>query len=864
MEQGSAAPKKKKAKARLAVVRKGCVKGRERTSEKDKRKPGRSCNPDSKTAKLKAVRAETATYKLLDKLQLPSCIWSESRQGGKRKDNLEFTCCANKDCYRKYRQAAGGKHELASTISTLRKYYHSLDYDNRRQWWADREIFDGYNTNNPIRRHSRLSTFFCEPHSELKRKLAETQGNEILKPVNQHTCVHVCSKFMQFICGGNHNTKDQNAIRKHAFSSPTGASPEDLDANLGSVRSPYERKTGSFAGQTAVNIRSWLHEEGQLAIVDPADDFSVLPYRTCQSTHAHYVAEREEQAGVEWVRNTEQRLARAWEEDNKIFEDGVEREIERRVAEKMAEERKNSEGKEECKCGQPVELPPGLGGDESDDGFNIRRRLSSDEEKNTDEEDELMYERKRAKVKYRYGNKELGPVDPNMPEIEGIAALSTFNAIWRSDDHLRKIICREHLPFAKCDTCIRHRQKAERKRTKIMIDEDRKALRQHLEEVKHEKIYYYHNRDCGRRNKSRILSIITDGADQSKYGFPHFKDKSHMSDEVPKIKMHLYGALVHGHGAYAFTMADHEKQGHNTTIQVLQEIFLDFKKKGKALPPVLKLQLDNTTKTNKGQFLYGYLAMLVEYGVFQEIEVSFLPVGHTHEDIDQFFSRIAVYLRHHDTFSRAQLSEAIKRAYIFADTGEPPTVVHWDTLANVSKYLKEYTNNFSKNCMSFRHARFFRSVEQKVWLQVTTKMNSWGDPLDTWRGLENHTTHTLPFSTSYGVPNFYKAYSMKNVLPKAARREQSGQNTPAAIAKQKDQLTTLHRYFDSFTREHLDDLLSLLDLAAAAPTLWPWKQEDVELIFGKYPGQGAVQHVQAQVNTCHPQSLYTAYHNQII
>ena len=93
----------------------------------------------------------------------------------------------------------------------------------------------------------------------------------------------------------------------------------------------------------------------------------------------------------------------------------------------MAEEKKNIEGKDECKCGQPVELPPGLGGDESDDGFNIRRRLSSDEEKNTDDEDALMYEQKRAKVKYRYGNKELGPVDPNTPEVEGIAALSWFN-----------------------------------------------------------------------------------------------------------------------------------------------------------------------------------------------------------------------------------------------------------------------------------------------------------------------------------------------------------------------------------------------------------------------------------------------------
>jgi hypothetical protein len=321
MEKGASTPKTKKTKpkAQLAVVRKGCIQGQERTSAKDRKKPGRVPDPNSETTKLKALRTAKATNKLLNTLELTSCIWNESRQGGQRKENLEFTCCDGRDCYRNYRKAAGGGNELGVTISALRKYYHSLDYDNRRQWWADREHYEGYNKEGPIRRHSKLSTFFCEPYSELVHKLASTKGDELLKPVNPHTCVHVCSKFMQFICGGNHNTKDQNAVRRHAFSSPEGATPEDLDANLGSVRSHYERKTGNRSGQTAVDVRAWLHEEGQLAIVDPADNFSVLPYRTCQSTHAHYVAEREEELGVSWIKSTEERLARAWELCSKMM-----------------------------------------------------------------------------------------------------------------------------------------------------------------------------------------------------------------------------------------------------------------------------------------------------------------------------------------------------------------------------------------------------------------------------------------------------------------------------------------------------------------------------------------------------------------
>ena len=125
---------------------------------------------------------------------------------------------------------------------------------------------------------------------------------------------------------------------------------------------------------------------------------------------------------------------------------------------------------------------------------------------------------------------------------------------------------------------------------------------------------------------------------------PHFKDMSHLTNELRRIKMHLYGALVHGQDAYAFTITDHEQQGHNSTIQVLHYILSDLASRG-PLPPILKLQLDNTTKQNKGQYLFGFLSLLVECGVFKSIEVSYLPVGHTHEDIDQFFSRVSVWLR---------------------------------------------------------------------------------------------------------------------------------------------------------------------------------------------------------------------------
>ena len=39
--------------------------------------------------------------------------------------------------------------------------------------------------------------------------------------------------------------------------------------------------------------------------------------------------------------------------------------------------------------------------------------------------------------------------------------------------------------------------------------------------------------------------------------------------------------------------------------------------------------------------MFGFLAALVERGLFKVIEVSFMPVGHTHNSLDAWFAKIA-------------------------------------------------------------------------------------------------------------------------------------------------------------------------------------------------------------------------------
>ena len=61
------------------------------------------------------------------------------------------------------------------------------------------------------------------------------------------------------------------------------------------------------------------------------------------------------------------------------------------------------------------------------------------------------------------------------------------------------------------------------------------------------------------------------------------------------------------------------------------------------LPPTLRVQLDN-----KSRIVFAYWLLLVAKNIFKEVFVSFLLVGHTHDDIDTSFGRWNMKLRDED------------------------------------------------------------------------------------------------------------------------------------------------------------------------------------------------------------------------
>jgi hypothetical protein len=107
------------------------------------------------------------------------------------------------------------------------------------------------------------------------------------------------------------------------------------------------------------------------------------------------------------------------------------------------------------------------------------------------------------------------------------------------------------------------------------------------------------------------------------------------------------------------------------------------------LPRKLFLQLDNSAKDDKNRFVMAFCSLLTARRIFKEVTVGFLIVGHTHEDIDAYFSYLSKLLKRRNTYVLADLMKA------FMDSQKTvafiPEVVQ--EVVDFKKYVKDFHHN---------------------------------------------------------------------------------------------------------------------------------------------------------------------------
>ena len=153
-----------------------------------------------------------------------------------------------------------------------------------------------------------------------------------------------------------------------------------------------------------------------------------------------------------------------------------------------------------------------------------------------------------------------------------------------------------------------------------------------------------------------------------------------------RLKVTVTGVIVHGIGSFVFTSTDAQSTGCDLTIEVLYRLLQLLQSMGYRFPGKAYFYGDNHTDIKTPAMLL-FLAYLVRSGVFTHAKACFLLVGHSHLDIDQFFSVLSRYLKSKlslaicPTRFLAALRDAYKRKEM------KPTVVEVDSVRGWSAWL---------------------------------------------------------------------------------------------------------------------------------------------------------------------------------
>lgn len=170
---------------------------------------------------------------------------------------------------------------------------------------------------------------------------------------------------------------------------------------------------------------------------------------------------------------------------------------------------------------------------------------------------------------------------------------------------------------------------------------------QHLREQYSDRLVYYDLRGKSRRKDTNNICIIQDGLDQSKVALPRSsvmfgKDFSTMQ----KPKLHISLTIVHGF-FLLFTLSnpDTQKNSDASIETIAHALSLLQSTHGMQLGQAhIHIQADNTCREVKNNHFLRFCACQVSSGNVGALSVRFLRTGHSHEDVDQVFGRLARHL----------------------------------------------------------------------------------------------------------------------------------------------------------------------------------------------------------------------------
>ncbi|KAL3681609.1 hypothetical protein R1sor_024565 [Riccia sorocarpa] len=226
-------------------------------------------------------------------------------------------------------------------------------------------------------------------------------------------------------------------------------------------------------------------------------------------------------------------------------------------------------------------------------------------------------------------------------EAVGMTAISrvAFDNLWKKE--FPNYGMHNSSAFAKCLLCVKfttmlQHERRSAERAKLELDREK-----HLKHQMSGRTVYYSHRELSTSSPSLYLSFIHDAMDLTKTIIPRLCDKvKTLMGSVQPLLLKVIGILNHGHepGVVTHVMVGGLwKSDPNYTITSIAKQLRDYenfhtdKKLG---------DLHFIDQTSHPLFNALMDDELVARGCCKMITMSFLVVGHTHEDVDAFFSKV--------------------------------------------------------------------------------------------------------------------------------------------------------------------------------------------------------------------------------
>lgn len=190
----------------------------------------------------------------------------------------------------------------------------------------------------------------------------------------------------------------------------------------------------------------------------------------------------------------------------------------------------------------------------------------------------------------------------------------------------------------------------------------------HMEKQFQDRQTYWNLRSISRLgqdvNGNSSICLIIDGMDRAKWSVPRSAVLAAKSlNGLQRPNLDCTGIIVHGHMVCTAFGYPGVIKGANWTCELLTFVFDKLVQSGIDLRHYeINLQSDNATKESKNNSVARMLSFYVSRGLIRCARMHYCVSGHSHEDIDQYFSLLGSYLQtQSELHDPEQFAEPLRR-----------------------------------------------------------------------------------------------------------------------------------------------------------------------------------------------------------